>query len=256
MSVLSHAVLSFPMTGLRQEGRGHLAYLCSQCSLWADSRLAPSQWETSLQSNAVSHWLVANLESSLAFSPHVSVDHPTLPVPGKTLLTPTHRPHRHNIIAGREFSTSVYNVTLNSRESSCQIKFSVSSVRVEIQMPGKEWVTSELEGDKGMGLTKLKEDIVLVNVRLCVCPIWGFPASSEKVFLQLTINFAYLLIGWVFRNDSIFSPWPNILLPGGLKMCQTWDFQALTEFTELTGLGWEFPVSVAAESGDLWSGAP
>ena len=31
----------------------------------ADSRLAPSQWETSLQSNAVSHWLGANLESSL-----------------------------------------------------------------------------------------------------------------------------------------------------------------------------------------------
>ena len=31
----------------------------------ADSRLAPSQWETSWQSNAVSHWLGANLESSL-----------------------------------------------------------------------------------------------------------------------------------------------------------------------------------------------
>ena len=31
----------------------------------ADSRLAPSQWETSLQSNAVSHWLGANLESTL-----------------------------------------------------------------------------------------------------------------------------------------------------------------------------------------------
>ena len=30
-----------------------------------DPRLAPSQWETSLQSNAVSHWLGANLESSL-----------------------------------------------------------------------------------------------------------------------------------------------------------------------------------------------
>ena len=30
-----------------------------------DSRLAPSQWETSLQSNAVSHWLGANLESIL-----------------------------------------------------------------------------------------------------------------------------------------------------------------------------------------------
>ena len=31
----------------------------------ADSRLAPSQWETSLRSNAVSHWLGANLESAL-----------------------------------------------------------------------------------------------------------------------------------------------------------------------------------------------
>ena len=31
----------------------------------ADSGLASSQWETSLQSNAVSHWLGANLETSL-----------------------------------------------------------------------------------------------------------------------------------------------------------------------------------------------
>ena len=31
----------------------------------ADSRLAPSQWDTSLQSNAVSHWLGTNLESTL-----------------------------------------------------------------------------------------------------------------------------------------------------------------------------------------------
>ena len=30
-----------------------------------DSRLAPSQWETSLQSNTVSHWLGTNLESAL-----------------------------------------------------------------------------------------------------------------------------------------------------------------------------------------------
>ena len=30
-----------------------------------DSRLAPSQWEMSLQSNAVSHWLGTNLESTL-----------------------------------------------------------------------------------------------------------------------------------------------------------------------------------------------
>ena len=34
----------------------------------ADSRLAPSQWETALRSNAVSHWLAANLESALYFT--------------------------------------------------------------------------------------------------------------------------------------------------------------------------------------------
>ena len=31
----------------------------------ADSRIAPSQWGTSFQSNAVFHWLGANLESAL-----------------------------------------------------------------------------------------------------------------------------------------------------------------------------------------------
>ena len=33
----------------------------------ADPRFAPSQWETSLQSNAVSHWLGANPESALNY---------------------------------------------------------------------------------------------------------------------------------------------------------------------------------------------
>ena len=36
-----------------------------ECRLKADSRLAPSQWDPALQSNAVSHWLGANLESAL-----------------------------------------------------------------------------------------------------------------------------------------------------------------------------------------------
>ena len=36
----------------------------------ADSRFAPSQWETSLQSNTVSHWLDANRESALKRQPN------------------------------------------------------------------------------------------------------------------------------------------------------------------------------------------
>ena len=35
----------------------------------ADFRFAPSQWETSLQSNAVSHWIGSNLESTLIMVP-------------------------------------------------------------------------------------------------------------------------------------------------------------------------------------------
>ena len=38
-----------------------------------DSRIAPSQLETSLQSNAVSHWLGVNLESALHFNSQVLV---------------------------------------------------------------------------------------------------------------------------------------------------------------------------------------
>ena len=39
------------------------------CRLYcrADSRLAPRQWETLLQSNTVSHWLGANLKSALYY---------------------------------------------------------------------------------------------------------------------------------------------------------------------------------------------
>ena len=39
--------------------------VCHHCILRADFGLVPSQWETPLQSNAVSHWLGANLELAL-----------------------------------------------------------------------------------------------------------------------------------------------------------------------------------------------
>ena len=44
---------------------GHLEFLVAKNKTRADSRFAPSQWETALQSNAVSHWLGTNLESAL-----------------------------------------------------------------------------------------------------------------------------------------------------------------------------------------------
>ena len=44
------------------------------CCYRADSRLASSQWETSLQSNAVSHWLGTRLESSLCYVLRLSMN--------------------------------------------------------------------------------------------------------------------------------------------------------------------------------------
>ena len=48
----------------RHQGQGEVITPHIYCNR-ADSRLAPSQWETPLQCNAVSHWLGANLESAL-----------------------------------------------------------------------------------------------------------------------------------------------------------------------------------------------
>ena len=42
----------------------------------ADSRLVPSQWET-LQNNALSHWLGANLESALEYTHNIFYRHMT-----------------------------------------------------------------------------------------------------------------------------------------------------------------------------------
>ena len=47
---------------LKPIGTPHSSFLKGLCSR---ARLAPSQWETSLQSNAISHWLGTSLESAL-----------------------------------------------------------------------------------------------------------------------------------------------------------------------------------------------
>ena len=58
-----------------------------QHNLWdilyirADSVLVSSQWEKSLQSNTVSHWLGANLDSALVHHPYINGNHPLTWVP-------------------------------------------------------------------------------------------------------------------------------------------------------------------------------
>ena len=54
----------------------------------ADSRFAPSQWETALLCNDISHWLGANLESALLFHPSVSYDTKNTRNTTKMLISP------------------------------------------------------------------------------------------------------------------------------------------------------------------------
>ena len=67
VNALSESTKSDKTTTTRQ-------HTTKPCVYWwnilymADSRLACSQWETSLQSNGVSHWLGANLESALLYT--------------------------------------------------------------------------------------------------------------------------------------------------------------------------------------------
>ena len=60
----------------------------------ADSRFAPSQWETSLQSNAISHWLCANLESALTIYTYIWVlDRYVWPLPMWKILYQNRKSH-------------------------------------------------------------------------------------------------------------------------------------------------------------------
>ena len=54
--------------------RSHVSGPCDQwlalCQWWNQSRFAPSQWETPLLCNHVSHWLGASLESAILVCVH------------------------------------------------------------------------------------------------------------------------------------------------------------------------------------------
>ena len=63
----------------------HVVILSVSLSYRTDSRFAPSQWETSMQSKAVCHWLGASLESPLSY---LYLPDPPLPTKANTMLVP------------------------------------------------------------------------------------------------------------------------------------------------------------------------
>ena len=75
---ISCALLSkYAIVGDSQLQNGNQIYRCHGTDITprADYRFAPSQWEMSLQSNAVCHWLGANLESALTLKQSRFITH-------------------------------------------------------------------------------------------------------------------------------------------------------------------------------------
>ena len=62
------------VTSLISDMFGKIGFLAMDKLNMADSRFASTQWETSLQINAVSHWLGANLESARSYIPQYNVE--------------------------------------------------------------------------------------------------------------------------------------------------------------------------------------
>ena len=63
------------------------------CTISADSRFAPSQWETALFCNDVSHWLGASQESALTMFPSFRYFHSRLPYNDPVLYNVAETPH-------------------------------------------------------------------------------------------------------------------------------------------------------------------
>ena len=83
---------SFPQLGYSNATCDKSAQITLEVHVRVDSRFAPNQWETSLQSNAVSHWLGANLESVL----HVYMHKPENIGPKwRSFLTLSHNCYRY-----------------------------------------------------------------------------------------------------------------------------------------------------------------
>ena len=61
--ILSVMANVWRLWGFKRRSVFHISYSSAACDTRADSKFSASQWETSLESNAVSHWLGANLES-------------------------------------------------------------------------------------------------------------------------------------------------------------------------------------------------
>ena len=115
-----------------------------------DSRLAPSQWETSLPSNAVSLWLGTNLESSLyTASKALPTQQPlssrwchTVPIHWSTDFTIQHSAVITQSISSKILTKALHSSPVRARYQATVLKADTAKLTSPRTFADKRWVGS------------------------------------------------------------------------------------------------------------------
>ena len=150
----------------------------------ASTRFAPSQWEMSLQSNAISHWLGANLESALQNKNQVAgMEYPS-PI---FLQLGGHLPdHSHMSPA-----TKLFNLTELTEYSQV--------IWVKIQHSGTYWVCT---------YTKDGEAFSITDNPAWFCLPWLGGPFSQRVLLSWPLDKCHRLSKWTSAINCIRHYYP------------------------------------------------
>ena len=106
--------------------------------LRADSRLSPIQWETSLQSNAVSHWLCANLESALSPAAYINPSQYSHVIPSDMISVILQHADTIRIDSWSTMRT-FQSFVLCARMTSCTISAMANNIQLEFESSIHGW---------------------------------------------------------------------------------------------------------------------
>ena len=160
-------------------------WLHTDIMISADSRLAPSQWETSLQSNDVSHWLGANLQNHPWRWWHGNA----FGVNESTEWTSQRRFPHHEGQVKRSFDP-LHELMFTSSQFNCQLKYltemEMSSCCCRAVTVVMVWVVLY-----GLSMSKTQPDLNIIS-QLTHWPLGDFKEIFRKVIFMLIL----VIDGW------------------------------------------------------------
>ena len=166
----------------------HLASVPSALSVYrADSRFVPSQWETSLKSNTVSHWMGANLESALVHKCYLNSRnfHYRYKMVSCCLIFIKKYPHTWK---------DSFHIEMRPRQRTSNVYLFVQLPILPFICPSLTWVLAHL-------ISNLWSDWLWTWV---MCSLWDFPGLIH-IWSWVTPLFPAFWLMEYFPTDFFFS---------------------------------------------------